>query len=344
MVKRPITDYFSTVTITRKKPRPEELALHIKVTEPNVNSDKETNGEKLEDDENLKYKDFCKEYKFNKTNWVNGLTLDQRETLQLEIEKLHITWLAALHQELTKPYFIKLKKFLASQTLQKKVIFPKQEDIYSWSKLTPLPTIKCLILGQDPYHNYNQAHGLAFSVLEPTRPPPSLVNIYKTLAIDIPEFVVPNYKSNNTGGGNLSKWAENGVLMLNAVLTVEAHKANSHAKQGWEQFTEEVIKQAIRYHCNSESRVNGGFVIMAWGSPAQKRVENIFRKMDKGDKEKFLVLQTVHPSPLSAHRGFFQLQVFKRCNDWLKEHDRDVIDWNALAEKEIIEEGPKKEG
>ena len=136
-------------------------------------------------------------------------------------------------QRINETIFHSFEKFLKSQL--NKTIFPPSDKIYSWSHLTPLPNVKCLILGQDPYHNYNQAHGLAFSVLEPTRPPPSLVNIYKTLAIDYPQFQIPDYnklsKEGKPGGGNLTKWAERGVLMLNAVLTVEAHKANSHANQ-----------------------------------------------------------------------------------------------------------------
>ena len=272
------------------------------------------------------YADFCKEHHFDKVAWIKSLTVEQREILQLEINHLHITWLAFLHKELTKPYFIALKKFLKSQL--NKTIFPPSDKIYSWSHLTPLPNVKCLILGQDPYHNYNQAHGLAFSLLEPTRPPPSLVNIYKTLAIDYPQFQIPDYnklsKEGKPGGGNLTKWAERGVLMLNAVLTVEAHKANSHANQGWELFTEQVIKVAIDYH----SKNNKGFVIMAWGSPAQKRVAKYSKQLS--DSNHFLVLRTVHPSPLSAHRGFFDLKVFFKCNEWLAKHKKDKIDWGII--------------
>ncbi|KAI5949497.1 UNG1 [Candida theae] len=277
---------------------------------------------------------------FDKEEWINSLSPEQKELLQLEIDTLHISWLSMLYKELTKPYFLNLKKFLLSQQ-KSKTIFPKPQDIYSWSNLTPLPNVKCLILGQDPYHNHNQAHGLAFSVLEPTRPPPSLVNIYKTLTIDFPDtFKIPDYqqllKQGKPGGGNLSKWAtDGGVLMLNAVLTVEAHKANSHANKGWEQFTEQVIRVALEYH----EKHNSGFVIMAWGSPAQKRLKPFEKILSSGksdssqegyDEEgKFLVLRTVHPSPLSAHRGFFNSQVFKKCNDWLEKHGRDVIDWSV---------------
>ncbi|EGW31749.1 uncharacterized protein SPAPADRAFT_62343 [Spathaspora passalidarum NRRL Y-27907] len=272
------------------------------------------------------YSDLCKQYNFNKLDWLKSLTPEQRELLQLEINTLHISWLAPLHKELTKPYFLKLKQFLKSQS--GKTIFPPANQIYSWSHYTPLPDIKCLILGQDPYHNFNQAHGLAFSVLEPTRPPPSLVNIYKTLAIDFPQFKTPDYKAG--GGGNLSQWAKRGVLLLNACLSVEAHKANSHANQGWEMFTEQVIKVAIDHHIKQ----NQGFVIMAWGSPAQKRVIKYNQQLSRHPDE-FLVLKTVHPSPLSAHRGFFDSKVFKNCNEWLDKHNLQRIDW-GLVEGNIV--------
>ena len=265
-----------------------------------------------------KYDEFCKKHNFNKSKWVESLSPEQRELLNLEIENLHITWLAFLHKELTKPYFLQLKKFLKSQ--QGKTIYPPENQIYSWSQLTPLPDVKCLIIGQDPYHGPNQAHGLAFSVLEPTRPPPSLVNIYKTINNDYPDFKVPDPKK-QPGGGNLTKWAKRGVLMLNAVLTVEAHKANSHANQGWEEFTENVIKNVLEFHKND------ALVIMAWGSPAQKRVAKF---SIASNRDHFLVLKTVHPSPLSAYRGFFDLKVFIKCNKFLHQHHKDRIDWGLL--------------
>lgn len=252
---------------------------------------------------------------FDKEAWVELLSSEQRELLKLEIEHLHVSWLSVLHPELTKPYFLELKRFLRAQA--SKTVFPPPHMIYLWSHLTPLPEVKCLILGQDPYHNYNQAHGLAFSVLDPTRPPPSLVNIFKTLVKDYPNFETPTL-------GNLSKWARRGILMLNACLTVEAHKANSHANHGWETFTEQVIRAAINHHQNT------GFVVMAWGSPAQKRVAKFQRQLAN-----FLVLRTVHPSPLSAHRGFFDSQVFKKCNEWLQAQKLRRIDW-GLREGNVV--------
>lgn len=274
------------------------------------------------------YEEFCARHGFNKAAWIGTLTPEEKQLLSLEINTLHITWLTFLHKELTKPYFIKLKKFLRAQA--GKTVFPPPGRIYSWSHFTPLPDVKCLILGQDPYHNFNQAHGLAFLVLEPTRPPPSLLNIYKTLKIDFPSFEAPDYnslsKAGKPGGGNLTKWAKRGVLMLNACLTVEAHKANSHANQGWEQFTEQVISTAIKYARDYNEQ---GFVVMAWGTPAQKRVAKFSAQM-KQSKVPFFVLESVHPSPLSARRGFFELQVFKKCNAWLDSQGKQSIDWGLI--------------
>ncbi|CCG25777.1 Ung1 protein [Candida orthopsilosis Co 90-125] len=324
-----ITDYFSQVGGTVKKCKP----AHTSKVDEKPKVIPETKPRETKPPTKNPSLEFTS---FNKQEWINSLTSEQKELLQLEIDTLHISWLSMLYKELTKPYFLNLKKFLQSQQKQGKTIFPKPQHIYSWSNLTPLPNVKCLILGQDPYHNHNQAHGLAFSVLEPTRPPPSLINIYKTLTIDYPDtFRVPDYqellKQGKPGGGNLTKWATNGgVLMLNAVLTVEAHKANSHANQGWEQFTEQVIRVALEYHQKHKS----GFVIMAWGTPAQKRLKPFEKMLTKNStsgngNDQFLVLKTVHPSPLSAHRGFFNSQVFKKCNDWLEKHNRDVIDWSV---------------
>lgn len=277
--------------------------------------------------EDADYVHICDHFNFNKNEWISMLAPEERLLLALEISTMHISWLAALHKELTKPYFLKLKRFLHSQS--GKTVFPPPGHIYSWSHYTPLTDVNCLILGQDPYHNFNQAHGLAFLVLEPTRPPPSLLNIYKTLKIDFPSFEIPEYKKlekqGTPGGGNLTKWAKRGVLMLNACLTVEAHKANSHANQGWEQFTEQVIRAAITHAKQNEN----GFVIMAWGSPAQKRVAQFTAQLNSANGM-FLVLRTVHPSPLSASRGFFDLKVFLKCNEWLKEQGKTPIDWGLL--------------
>lgn len=174
---------------------------------------------------------------------------------------MHDSWLAVLYKELTKPYFINLKKFLLQEQKNKQTVFPPEKDIYSWSRLSPLNTVKIVILGQDPYHNVNQAHGLAFSVNPPTPAPPSLKNMYKALKIDYPEFSPPK-------NGILTPWAEQGVLLLNTCLTVRAHNANSHASKGWETFTEEVLAAVAK--CRPS-----GVCFLAWGSPASKRVDKI---------------------------------------------------------------------
>ncbi|KAI5797934.1 uracil-DNA glycosylase [Peziza echinospora] len=249
--------------------------------------------------------------KFDKEGWYNGLNDEQKELLKLEYETLHVSWLAELRETLVSPGFLELKRFLAEEKGRGKVVFPVEEDIYSWSRYCPFNTVKIVILGQDPYHGPNQAHGLSFSVRPPTRAPPSLANMYKALAKDYPSFKKP---PNN--GGLLSPWAEQGVLMLNACLTVRQAEANSHAKKGWEILTEKVIELV------SEKRRNG-VVFMAWGTFAQTRCKGV-------DKKKHLVLQSVHPSPLSASRGFFDCGHFKKANEFLEQKygPTGVVDWN----------------
>lgn len=179
------------------------------------------------------------------------------------------------------------------------------------SRHTPFHTVKVVIVGQDPYHNDNQAHGLAFSVRPPTRAPPSLKNMYVALKRDYPSFTAPP-----DNGGLLTPWADRGVLLLNTCLTVRAHDANSHANHGWERFTQRVIDLVA-------AKRTRGVVFMAWGTPAGKRVQKI-------DGERHLVLKSVHPSPLSAARGFFDCGHFRTANDWLvSRYGRDSdIDWS----------------
>ncbi|CAD0082468.1 unnamed protein product [Aureobasidium vineae] len=234
--------------------------------------------------------------KFDKEKWVAGLSEEQKTLLKLEIETLHESWLAVLKDEITTKSFLDLKKFLKSEAEAGKKIFPPSEDVYSC-------TVKAVILGQDPYHNLNQAHGLCFSVRPPTPAPPSLQNIYKALKKEYPSFEPPPNK-----GGLLTPWADRGVLLLNTCLTVRAHEANSHSGKGWEKFTQKVIDLV----CQKRTH---GVVFLAWGSPAQKRCAGI-------NGSKHYVLKSVHPSPLSAHKGF--------ANEWLKERygDDGVIDWN----------------
>ncbi|KAK3341086.1 uracil-DNA glycosylase [Lasiosphaeria hispida] len=261
--------------------------------------------------------------KFNKAKWVASLTPEQKTLLKLEIDTLHESWLAHLKDEITTKEFLELKKFLDRETAAGKKWFPPKEDVYSWSRHTPLNTVKVVIVGQDPYHNINQAHGLAFSVRPPTSAPPSLKNMYTCLKNDYPTFTPPP-----KNGGLLISWAERGVLMINTCLTVRAHEANSHSNRGWERFTQKVIDLAA-------AKRTRGVVFMAWGTPAGKRVQRI-------DGNRHLVLKAVHPSPLSAHKGFLTCGHFRLANEWLATRygPDGVVDW-ALVEGQSI--FPKKE-
>lgn len=212
-------------------------------------------------------------------------------------------WNELLQEEKQKPYFKVLQRFIDKEYVTH-TIYPIKENIFNALKLTPLDKVKVVILAQDPYINFNQAHGLAFSVLCQELPP-SLKNIYKEISddigIDMPEH-----------NGNLSHWAEQGVLLLNTVLTVRAEESNSHAKQGWEFFTDRIIKEL------GES--DKPMVFLLWGSPAQKKEKLITGK-------NHLILKTVHPSPLSAYRGFFGCKHFSQTNSFLKENRLSEIDW-----------------
>jgi uracil-DNA glycosylase len=224
------------------------------------------------------------------------------------------SWRTILTSEFTKDYFIQLKAFLQSETDAKHVLYPPMQHIYAWSTMTPFHSVKVVLLGQDPYHGPNQAHGLSFSVLQGIKPPPSLVNIYKSLASDkglVPAFQVPKH-------GYLGGWAQQGVLLLNATLTVRKSQANSHSGKGWEKFTDALI------HRLNQDRSN--LVFLLWGAYAQKKGSKI-------DASKHLVLKAVHPSPLSAYKGegFFAHQHFSKTNTWLVEHDMEPIDWNCLS-------------
>ncbi|KAI7514514.1 uracil-DNA glycosylase [Hortaea werneckii] len=249
--------------------------------------------------------------KFDKDAWVAKLTPEQKELLKLEIETLHESWLGALKEEVVSKEFLDLKRFLKRELETGKKVFPPSDDIYSWSRHTPLHNVKAVIVGQDPYHNLNQAHGLCFSVRPPTPAPPSLKNMYTALKKDYPDFKAPP-----KNGGLLTPWADRGVLMLNACLTVRAHEANSHSNKGWEGFTQKVIDLVAKKRTR-------GVVFLAWGNPAQKRCTRI-------NGQKHLVLKSVHPSPLSASRGFFDCGHFKKANEWLKQRygEEGMIDWN----------------
>ncbi|TGZ76964.1 uracil-DNA glycosylase [Ascodesmis nigricans] len=250
---------------------------------------------------------------FDKSAWISKLTPEQRDLLQLEINTLHESWLAVLKDELVTPGFLGLKRFLRKEKEAGKKVFPPEEDVYAWSRYTPLETVKVVILGQDPYHGPNQAMGLSFSVRSPTPAPPSLQNIYKSLHHDYPSFTPPPNRS-----GLLTPWASRGVLMLNACLTVVQASANSHSGKGWEALTQKVIEVVAK-------RRTRGVVFMAWGSPAGKRVAGVER-----EKGRHCVLKSVHPSPLSAHKGFLDCGHFKAANEWLQTRygDDGPIDWS----------------
>ncbi|KAL4939640.1 hypothetical protein BDV06DRAFT_198401 [Aspergillus oleicola] len=254
---------------------------------------------------------------FNKEKWVATLSPEQKELLQLEIDTMHESWLAHLKEEIVKPEFLALKRFLQKEKQSGAKIFPPEEDIYSWSRHTPLHNVKVVVVGQDPYHNHNQAHGLAFSVRPPTPAPPSLVNIYTGIKNDYPSFIAPPNK-----GGLLIPWAERGVLLLNTCLTVRAHQAASHSNKGWERLTQKAIDVVTRVRTR-------GVVFLAWGTPAGKRITGV-------NRDRHCILQSVHPSPLSAHRGFFNNQHFKKCNEWLAERygPDGVIDWSLVPKNE----------
>ncbi|KAI0126424.1 uracil-DNA glycosylase [Xylariales sp. AK1849] len=257
---------------------------------------------------------------FDKAKWVAGLTEEHKKLLQLEIDTLDDSWLAHLKDEVTSKEFLELKRFLAREMAGPKKIFPPKEDVYSWSRHTPFHTVKVVILGQDPYHNVNQAHGLAFSVRPPTPAPPSLRNMYVALKKDYPTFSPPP-----KNGGLLTPWADRGVLMLNTCLTVRAHEANSHANRGWEKFTQRVIDLVAQKRTR-------GVAFVAWGTPAGKRVVKV-------DKKRHLVLNSVHPSPLSASRGFFDCGHFKKANEWLvtRYGEGSEVDWDLDPTKPKVE-------
>lgn len=216
-----------------------------------------------------------------------------------------LTWHEVIGQEKKQNYFVDTLKFVANERAEGKTIYPPQEDVFNAFRSTEFSQVKVVILGQDPYHGPNQAHGLSFSVRPGIPAPPSLVNIYKELATDIPGFVRPNH-------GYLQSWADQGVLLLNTVLTVEAGKAHSHAKLGWETFTDKVIENLNAHR--------EGVVFMLWGSHAQKKGSII-------DAARHHVLKAPHPSPLSAHRGFLGCQHFSTANQLLEEQGLSPIDW-----------------
>lgn len=218
--------------------------------------------------------------------------------------KLHKSWLKHLEEEFSQPYMLSLKQFLKEEKAQRKVIYPKGTDIFKALDSTHLDQVKVIILGQDPYHGPDQAHGLSFSVPEGVRLPPSLLNIFKEIQRE--------YGGDIPKNGSLQYLAEQGVLLLNATLTVERAKAGSHQGKGWETFTDKIVDVLNRERDN--------LVFLLWGAYAQKKGALI-------DGKKHLILRSPHPSPLSAHRGFLGNNHFVKTNDWLNEHGLEPIRW-----------------
>lgn len=228
-------------------------------------------------------------------------SLIARPSINPQIEP---TWKAELSEEFAQPYFAKIKQMLLEEKNQGATVYPPGKFIFNAFNFTPFDQVKVVILGQDPYHNEGQAHGLCFSVQTGVKPPPSLANIYKEIQNDL-GIKIPNH-------GNLESWAKQGILLLNSSLTVRAHEAGSHAKFGWQIFTDAVVRKL--------SERKKGLVFLLWGSPAQKKGAVI-------DTNHHHILKAPHPSPLSAHGGFFGCKHFSKTNELLKNMGQKPIDW-----------------
>lgn len=225
-------------------------------------------------------------------------------------------WKNILREEFSKPYMSEIANFLAEEDQKGKVIYPSKDNCFNALNSADFDAVSVVILGQDPYHGPGQAHGLCFSVLPGIKPPPSLINIFKEINTDL-GLEIPDH-------GCLAYWAQQGVLLLNSVLTVEQSKAASHQGRGWEQFTDTVI-QKLNYE-----REN--IVFLLWGSYAQRKGSFI-------DRDKHCVLESVHPSPLSAHRGFIGCRHFSSANQYLTQHGRKSIDWRLPPKHRLDKQG-----
>ena len=222
--------------------------------------------------------------------------------------QIHNSWKNLLKEEFRQPYFAKIKEQLLTDFQVGETIYPRGKEIFTAFNLTPVEEVKVVILGQDPYHGPNQAHGLSFSVQKGVKIPPSLQNIYKELQQDI-GFKIPSH-------GNLSSWASQGVLLLNAILTVKKGQPASHRKIGWEQFTNAVIEKLS----NQQKQL----VFLLWGNFAKSKLPLI------NSNNGHLILTAAHPSPFSAHNGFFGTKHFSKTNDFLKKHNKKSINWENV--------------
>ena len=227
------------------------------------------------------------------------------------IEPLGTNWKATLNEEIQKPYYLALQQYLAKELRAGALIFPPEEDIFQAFQLTPFDSVKVVILGQDPYHGDNQANGLAFSISNGIKIPPSLRNIFKELTLEYPEFTTPK-------DGDLTHWAKQGVLLLNTTLTVTKGLPASHQRRGWEEFTDAVIRKL------SAERQN--LVFLLWGKPAIKKSALI-------DCSKHAIFTAPHPSPFSAHTGFLGCNHFLKTNEYLEAHEKSPIHWNLTPEE-----------
>ncbi|MXP56613.1 uracil-DNA glycosylase [Pantoea sp. Mhis] len=226
----------------------------------------------------------------------------------------NITWNDVLTEEKKKLYFINILKSVSNDRASGIVVYPSEKDVFNAFRLTELFNVKVVILGQDPYYKANQAHGLAFSVLPNIPIPPSLINIYKELEQDIPNFILPQH-------GFLKSWATQGVFLLNSILTVKAGKPHSHAHLGWDIFTDKVIS-IINQYCKN-------IIFLFWGVRSQQKINII-------DRNRHFILKTSHPSPLSAHRGFFGCKHFSQTNILLCQKQKKPIDWSSISKYKPI--------
>jgi uracil-DNA glycosylase len=231
---------------------------------------------------------------------------------------LHASWKRVLVDEFDKPYMRNLRAFLVKEREAHKTIYPSGSEIFAALDLTPIENVGVVIIGQDPYHGPNQAHGLCFSVRTGVEEPPSLLNIFQEINTDMADPSVPGGRADGRllpGHGCLTSWARQGVLLLNAVLTVELGRAGSHQGRGWETFTDRIV-EILNVQCE-------GLVFMLWGAYAQKKGALV-------DRARHCVLSAPHPSPLSAHRGFFGCRHFSKANQYLVAHGKPPIDWFAV--------------
>jgi uracil-DNA glycosylase len=294
----------------------EELIKRLLATPAEASNAKEANASD-KDNEEVNEEEEPKKVAKGKRKLEDETSTNKEEGSSAKREKLanvasddilaHLTddgWKEVLGDEFSKPYFKEILSFLGQEINSGKEIFPPRNEIFAALNYTPIDNVKVVILGQDPYHDNNQANGLCFSVRDGITHPPSLKNIFKELVTDIPGFTVPK-------SGSLEKWAHRGVLLLNATLTVQAHSANSHAKSGWLEFTDSIIKVL-----NKKTK---GVVFILWGGFAQKKGKII-------DRNKHFVIQAAHPSPLSANK-FHGCKVFSKTNAILTKEGYDPVDW-----------------